>query len=91
MTPPDTNLHRQKKRHRGPLIGIALVVLFGLVIIFYWIGEEAFFAPGPDTAAEDPAAATQAPVPTADTVDETLQPGDPEVEVGPRDEDPTND
>ena len=88
MTPPDTNLHRQKKRHRGPLIGIALVVLFGLVIIFYWIGEEAFFAPGPDTAAEDPAAATQAPVPAAER---TIAAGLVCLEVGPRDEDPTND
>ena len=50
MTPPDTNLQKQKKRHRGPLIGIALVVIFGFGLIAYWVVEEAAVAPGPDDA-----------------------------------------
>lgn len=38
MTPPDTNLSTETRRHRGPLVGMALVVIFALVMIFYWVG-----------------------------------------------------
>ena len=29
MTAPDTNLNKQKKRHKGPLIGMAVAVNCG--------------------------------------------------------------
>lgn len=36
MTPPDSNLDKQKKRHRGPLLGIAAVLVFvGLLFLGY--------------------------------------------------------
>ena len=36
MTPPDSNLDKQKKRHRGPLWGIAAVlVLVALLFLGY--------------------------------------------------------
>ena len=94
MTPPDTNLQKQKKRHRGPLIGIALVVIFGFGLIAYWVLEEAAMAPGPDDGAEEQTPAAMpggGGAPSVPAQDETLQPGDPEVEVGPRGEGPTDD
>ncbi|MES2664502.1 MAG: hypothetical protein V4712_00280 [Pseudomonadota bacterium] len=36
MSAPHTNLEKQKRRHKGPLIGIALALLFGLGLMAYW-------------------------------------------------------
>ncbi|WP_284164795.1 hypothetical protein [Frigidibacter sp. SD6-1] len=40
MTPPDTNLETQTRRHRGPLVGMLVVVVFAVGIIFYWLVAE---------------------------------------------------
>ena len=40
MSPPDTNLKKQESRHKWPLIGMAIVVIFGIGIIVFWTGEE---------------------------------------------------
>lgn len=32
MSSPDTNLEKQQKRHKGPLIGIAVVLVFAGVL-----------------------------------------------------------
>jgi len=40
MSAPDTRLSRQKWRHRGPLIGIAVVVTLVLILFFSMIGSE---------------------------------------------------
>lgn len=34
MSHSENNLDRQKKRHKGPLIGIAVVIVFAVVAIF---------------------------------------------------------
>lgn len=47
MSAPQTNLETQKRRHRGPLIGSALVVIFGVGLIAYWILEESAVAENP--------------------------------------------
>lgn len=47
MTPPDTNLKRQTRRHIFPLLGLALVVLIGVGLIAYWVVEEMVLAPAP--------------------------------------------
>ncbi|WP_118132424.1 hypothetical protein [Oceanicella sp. SM1341] len=39
MSAPDTNLERQKKQHRWPLIGMALAVLVGVGLIVVWFFE----------------------------------------------------
>ncbi len=39
MSPPDANLEKQKRRHRGPLLGIGLVAVFAIGLILYWIVE----------------------------------------------------
>lgn len=41
MSAPEVNIEKQKRRHRGPLIGMAVVVLFVVVLIIYWPSEEA--------------------------------------------------
>lgn len=41
MSAPRTNLEQQRRRHWGPLVGIAVVAIFAVGIIMYWIGEEA--------------------------------------------------
>lgn len=56
MANPDPNLRpdlrRERERHAGPLIGIALVVIFAVALIFWWMMDEAADAPGPNTTIE---------------------------------------
>jgi hypothetical protein len=43
MAPHDTNIEREKKRHAGPLIGLAVIVilaLLGLIWLFGWVATE---------------------------------------------------
>ncbi|MFN3208718.1 MAG: hypothetical protein ACE369_06900 [Roseovarius sp.] len=53
MTPPDTNVEKQAKRHKGPLGGMTLAVVFASVLfaIFYVFvisgGEDEEGAPAP--------------------------------------------
>ena len=35
MSAPRTNIETQKRRHRGPLIGMAVVVIFALGLLFW--------------------------------------------------------
>lgn len=41
MSAPQTDIETQKRWHRGPLIGMALVTLFGLAMVFIWLMGEA--------------------------------------------------
>lgn len=52
MSAPRTNLETQKRRHLAPLLGMALVVVFGVALIVYWQFEEAAGgnSPAPDAA-----------------------------------------
>lgn len=47
MSAPDTSLVTQKRRHRGPLIGMALAAIFGVSLILYWLMEESATASDP--------------------------------------------
>lgn len=60
MSAPDTNIEKQKRRHWAPLVGSALVVVFGIAMILWWALEQAAQAPGPETETETgaPAEAT---------------------------------
>lgn len=49
MSAPHTNIEKQKRRHRGPLIGMAAVVAFVGAIFLYWLVYEARNAASPDT------------------------------------------
>lgn len=46
MSAPKTNLEKQEERHKGPLTGIRLVVLFALILL---VGLVIFFAVGGDS------------------------------------------
>lgn len=71
MSAPRTNIENQKRRHIGPLIGMALVVIFGAGIILYWQFEEAAQGQGPDAAVPT----TEAPVDPGPA--EAISPGAP--------------
>lgn len=72
MSAPDTNLKTQKRRHRGPLIGIGLAVVFAVSIILYWVFQEVATTGNPqgaDTRTEGaPSGEEGALPPTADPV-----------------------
>lgn len=53
MSAPDTNIKKQERRHIVPLIGIALVVIFGIGIIVFWTGEEVATAPEDNAVIEN--------------------------------------
>jgi hypothetical protein len=59
MSAPHTNIDKQQRRHRGPLIGMALVVTLVAIGFIWWLGIE---AGDPDLA---PGA--QSPLNTSDT------------------------
>ena len=55
MSAPKTNIERQARRHRGPLIGMTLAVIIGVSVIFYWVFEEAAVSdppPNPEVSQE---------------------------------------
>lgn len=56
MTAPQTDVEKQAKRHRGPLVGIVLVLIVALAA--------AFFFAGTDEVAQDDAVSIPAPVGT---------------------------
>lgn len=56
MSAPDTNIEKQKRRHWAPLVGSALVAVFGIAMILWWALEQGAQAPGPE--GETPAEAT---------------------------------
>lgn len=50
MSAPQTNMEKQTRRHRWPLIGMAVAVIFGTFLIVSWLFGEA-------AESENPAAA----------------------------------
>lgn len=57
MAPHEPDTRKEARRHAGPLIGMALVVLFGVGLILYWIfGVTEGPDEAPNTAIEQPAA-----------------------------------
>ncbi|GLS86047.1 hypothetical protein GCM10010873_10210 [Cypionkella aquatica] len=70
MSAPNTNIDKQARRHRGPLIGMALAVIFGVAVILYWLFEESAQSdpPAPQDQIEQQSGTTpdtQAPVTAA--------------------------
>lgn len=69
MSAPKTNLETEKRRHMGPLLGMAAVVIFGVGLIVYWQFEEAAKGDGPgqdsDEQPTDRAGDGTAPLPEA--------------------------
>lgn len=75
MSAPRTNMEKQTRRHRWPLIGMAAVVIFGTFLILYWVFEEAAQTEQPGATAptgsanieEAPRVAPEASAPTPAT------------------------
>ena len=59
MSAPQTNIEKQKRWHRGPLIGMTLVTIFGVGMIFIWLMDES--AHGGKLGAMPPAPVETAP------------------------------
>ncbi len=60
MAPHDTNTPKEARRHAVPLIGMALAVLFGVGLVFWWIADVAFSPEEtPDPPLEEPAVPAQ--------------------------------
>lgn len=88
MSAPDTNLKKQGRRHRGPLIGIAVALTVGSLLLLWLIVRVFSDAPGPngEQAPTPPAAATSSSgMPAEGTVvDEPADTGTPSIiEQGP--------
>ncbi|WP_333816285.1 hypothetical protein [Tabrizicola sp.] len=69
MSAPKTNLETQKRQHIVPLVGMALVAIFGVGLIVYWQFEEASqgASPGADAPDTRPIDATNPPETPAPT------------------------
>ena len=57
MSAPQTNLDKQGRRHRGPLVGMAIVVVFAVGLMFIWLMDESSGGQTPDDTAATPEAA----------------------------------
>ncbi|MFP4274283.1 MAG: hypothetical protein ACLFRU_04590 [Paracoccaceae bacterium] len=60
MSAPKTNITKQKRRHRGPLVGIAASVLLAFVLLVLLLGWLWLRTDGPEGAEEQ--VETPAPV-----------------------------
>ena len=54
MSPPDINLERQKRRHRGPLIGMALGLVVAVGLVVFWAMRENAAPPEPAVGTIEP-------------------------------------
>ena len=50
MSAPDTNVEKQSRRHKGPIIGIALAVAFGGLMALLMTGTSIFRGEEPEGA-----------------------------------------
>lgn len=73
MTAPNTNIEKQRKRHRGPLIGISVGLAFVACIAFFAIVW-------PGIPLDEQAAADGVPTETADG--DPVDTPDPEEDLG---------
>lgn len=79
MSAPRTNLEKQTRRHIWPLVGMAVVTLFAVLLIVFWLFEEVEDSepPAQTNGTEAPAS----PVPPE--VIETAPQADPEAPQSP--------
>ena len=50
MSAPDTNIDKQKKRHKGPLGGIALALIFAGILFVGYVAFEILAGDAPEGA-----------------------------------------
>ena len=86
MSAPQTNLDKQKRRHRGPLIGMIVVVAFALTLLFFQMMDTAEQGQPTDSqggsidgrtgapSEENPPTVPTVPIPAPAPVDPPVQP-----------------
>ncbi len=74
MSAPRTNLERQRRRHWVPLLGMALVAAFGVLLIVYWLFEEA-------AESDQPQGSAPPPIGSIETAPTATEPPDPAAPV----------
>lgn len=79
MSPPDTNLETQKRRHRVPLIGMGLVVVLAVGLILFWIAG--LFDPATESDASDGSTPAGASELDPNLPAQSVAPGDPDTEI----------
>lgn len=79
MAPPDTNLEKQKRRHKFPLVVMGVVVLLVGVMMLYWLAG--LFNPEDAAESEEGSAPIELPDAGVSAPQGTLEPGDPGVEI----------
>lgn len=62
MSAPDTNLKKQKRRHRGPIIGITAVLVVVAVLLLWMFSRTVSDAPEPAAESGPAEEAVTAPV-----------------------------
>lgn len=50
MSASETNIEKQTRRHKGPLVGMGLGVGFALVLLLVFVGYQAYLGDEPDGA-----------------------------------------
>ncbi len=82
MTAPDTNMKKQTKRHKGPLVGMAVAVGIALILLLWLLFRTA--ADTPETQdAPPPAVEETIGVPAEGTVSGPTDTGAPQVDDSP--------
>lgn len=76
MTPPDTNLRKQTRRHRPALYAIAFAIAFGLLTLLV----RAYVATDPDTAPLDADPTLREPLDELETSPQATPPRVPEAD-----------
>lgn len=72
MSAPNTNLDKQKKRHKGPLAGMGAVVILAIVLLMGLLTYIAYQGNEPRDASDDPAATAPAVETTGSAPSETV-------------------
>ncbi|WP_103333681.1 hypothetical protein [Pseudotabrizicola formosa] len=77
MSAPQTNIEKQKRRHRGPLIGMIVVVLAVGLYYLWWVGYEVSESnppQGEQTQIDSRTGQTTDPAPSATEAESALVP-----------------
>lgn len=82
MSAPRTNLEKERRRHWGPLLGMAIVTIFAVGLMIYWLFEEVAQSDPPPPPMEEPGAVQGSATP-ADPFEADQAPGVPGVTVSP--------
>lgn len=79
MSAPDTNLKKQRRRHRGPLIGMAVAVTVASLLLLWLIARTVSDAPDETADPTPPSAETSTGLPAEGSPTGATDTGAPET------------